>query len=193
MMSKTYNWIKYTFRLIFFIFFINSILLGQNTEENIRNQNAIEDANDQIPITPYEIISRMKDIPEILKWSMRKHLIVSGPYFWGIHHIYIDDNLRHVVICLKDDRTSHVFIGDESNAMKWRKYDDHFNLLFENDLDDGSLEWKIYKDLVLYKGNMLPPKEIPEEPYWGTLIGDEEFDKEMSDSMIVKTIHDLFN
>jgi len=44
----------------------------------------------KIPITPFEIINRMKDVPEILKWSRRKHLMISGPEFWGTHHIDIN-------------------------------------------------------------------------------------------------------
>ena len=148
---------------------------------------------DDVPITPFDMILRMKDIPEILQWSKKKHLVVSGPSFWGVHHIFIDENLCHVIICLKDDRTSHVFIGNESNAKKWRKYDKHYDLLFEQNLDDGVLEWKIYKDIVLYKGKMLPPKEISAEPYYGALIDYEEFTEEISDSMIVRHIRDLFN
>ena len=41
-------------------------------------------AEKKCPISPYEVIRRIPDIPRILEWSMKKHLTVSGPEFWGI-------------------------------------------------------------------------------------------------------------
>ncbi len=56
------------------------------------NASRIEDINringSGIPITPFEIVRRMKDVPKVLEWSKRKHLTVSGPEFWGVHHVY---------------------------------------------------------------------------------------------------------
>lgn len=147
----------------------------------------------KIPITPFDVIKRMKDVPEILKWSRRKHLMVSGPEFWGIHHIYIDNSLRHTIFCLKADLTTHVFIGIPTGAKEWRKYDEDVNLLLSKQLNDDSLEWKIYKDLVLYKGKMLPPKEIPEEPYWGEVVGVETYNDDVNDQWIVFKIKELYN
>ena len=80
--------------------------------------------------------------------------MVSGPEFWGTHHIYIDDSLKHTVICLKADFTSHVFIGVPNGATEWRKYDKDVKLSDSKTLSNKSLEWKIYQDIVLYKGNM---------------------------------------
>ena len=147
----------------------------------------------KIPITPFEVIKRMKDIPKILEWSKNKHLTVSGPEFWGIHHIYIDSSLKHVIFCLKPDLISDVFIGIPTGAKEWRKYDKDGNLLFSKQLNDNSLEWKIYKDIVLYKGKMLPPKEIPEEPYWGEIVGIEIFNDYIDDQWIVSKIKELYN
>ena len=147
----------------------------------------------KIPITPFEIIRRMKDVPKILEWSRKKHLTVSGPDFWGIHHIYIDSSLKHVIFCLKADLTTHVFIGIPTGAKEQRKYDKYVNLLFSEQLNDDSLEWKIYKDIVLYKGKMLPPKKILEEPYWGEIVRVEAFNDYIDDQWIVSKIKELYN
>ena len=147
----------------------------------------------KIPITPFEIIRRVKEIPETLKWSRRKHLIISGPVFWGVHHIYIDNSLEHTIFCLKEDLTTHVFIGIPTGAKKWRKYDKNVNLLLSEQLNDDSLEWKIYKDIILYKGKMLPPKEFPEEPYWGEVIKVDTFDEDINDQWISYKIKELYN
>ncbi len=147
----------------------------------------------KIPITPFEIIRRIKDVPETLKWSRRKHLMISGPEFWGIHHIYIDNSLKHVIFCLKADFTTHVFIGIPTGAEEWRKYDKDDNLLLSKHLNNDSLEWKIYKDLVLYKGKMLPPKMIPEEPYWGKVVKVETFNDDVNDQWIVFKIKESHN
>jgi len=147
----------------------------------------------KMPITPSDIIRRTKDVPEILKWSRKKHLIVSGPEFWGTHHIYIDNSLKHTIFCLKVDLTTHVFIGIPTGAKEWRKYDKDGNLLLSKQLNDDSLEWKIYKDKVLYKGKMLPPKEIPEEPYWGEIVVAETFNDDINDQWIVSKIKELYN
>ena len=147
----------------------------------------------KIPITPFEIIRRMKDVPKILEWSRKKHLTVSGPDFWGIYHIYIDNSLKHVIFCLEADLTTHVFIGIPTGAKEQRKFDKNVNLLFSKQLNDDSLEWKIYKDIVLYKGKMLPPKKILEEPYWGEIVGVEAFNDYINDQWIVSKIKELYN
>ncbi len=147
----------------------------------------------KIPITPFEIIRRMKDVPKILEWSRKKYLTVSGPDFWGVHHIYIDNSLKHVVFCLKADLTTHVFIGIPTGAKEQRKYDKDVNLLFSERLNDDSLEWKIYKDIVLYKGKMLPPKKILEESYWGEIVGVEAFNDYINDQWVVSKIKELYN
>lgn len=100
---------------------------------------------------------------------------------------------KHAIFCLKTDLTTHVFIGTPTEAKEWRKYDKDINLLFSEQLNNDSLEWKIYKDLVLYKGKMLPPKEIPEEPYWGEVVRVETFNNNINDQWIVSKIKELYN
>jgi hypothetical protein len=150
----------------------------------------------KISITPFEVIKRIKDIPKILEWSKKRYLTVSGPEFWGIHHIYIDNFLKHAIFCLKADLTTHVFISIPIGAKEWRKYDKDVNLLFSKQLNDDFLKWKIYKDIVLYKGKMSPPKEIPEEPYRGEVIGVETFNNDINDigdQWIISKIKELYN
>jgi hypothetical protein len=146
----------------------------------------------KIPITPNEMIRRAQDIPEIMTWSRKKHLIVEGPEFWGIHHIYVADNLKQVVFCLKSDLTTHVFIGIPTHAEEWRRYHENVELHFSKPLEKDALQWAIYKDYVLYRGKMLPPKDIQEEPYWGEVIDVKSWEGEISDEWIITTIKYLY-
>ena len=158
-------------------------------------QRAIEKTKviESIPITPFEMMKRMKDVPEILEWSRNKHLTVSGPEFFGIHHIYIDNYLKHAIFCPKSDLTLDVFVGTPTEAREWKKYNKHANLLFSKQLNNDSLEWKIYKDIVLYKGKILPIEEIFEKSYQGRIIKVEAFNKNINDQWIVSKVKELYN
>lgn len=146
----------------------------------------------KISITPHEVVKRIKDIPKILEWSKRKHLIVHGPEFCGLHHIYIDNNLKHVVLLLKTDLTTHVFIGTPTVAKEWRKYNKEVNMLFSRNLNPDDFEWKIYKDIILYKGKLLPPKKILAEPYFGEIVKVEDFNNDVNDKWIVSQMKELY-
>jgi hypothetical protein len=37
----------------------------------------------KIPLSPDDLIRRMKDVPKIIEWSRKKHLIVEGPELGG--------------------------------------------------------------------------------------------------------------
>ena len=171
----------------------NTGLEVEELEAVLKAEKTVEEIKKGIPITPNELIRKMKEVPEILDWSREKHLTISGPDFWGIHHIYIDNSLKHVIFCPKTDFTTHVFMGNPVGATVWRKYDKHINQLFSKDLNDDILQWKIYKDIVLYKGKMLPPKENPEEPYCGEIVEVETFHDDINDEWIVAKIEDLYN
>ena len=147
---------------------------------------------EKIPITPYEVMARTKNMREILEWAMNKHLTVNGPPFYGVHHIYIDGSLKHLLILLKDDLTSHVLLGIPTHAEEWRKYDNNFNLLFRKPLSENSFEWKVYKDIVLYRGKMQPPNAQSGEPYWGKVIAVEKWQGSFSDKWIVSKIKELY-
>jgi hypothetical protein len=146
----------------------------------------------EIPITPEEVNRRIPDVPEILEWSRKKHLIIDGPEFWGIHHIFIADDLKHIIFCLKADYTTHVYIGIPTHAQEWRKYNEEIEMEISKSLNQDELEWKIYHDYVLYRGKMLPPKEIPEEPYWGKVIDVRTWEQKLSDNWIGATIKYLY-
>ncbi|MFH1598296.1 MAG: hypothetical protein ABIB97_04490 [Patescibacteria group bacterium] len=148
--------------------------------------------NNKIPISPAEVIKRTKNIPKILEWSKKKRLTISGPEFWGTHYIYINNSLKHVIFCLKADLTTHVFIGDPIRARVWEKYDKNLKKLLSKKLDKDSLKWKVYKDCVLYRGNILPPKDIPAEPYYGKVVKVDEFDNDMNENWVVSEIAELF-
>ena len=161
----------------------------QETVENvINNYNSAK----MDSLSPAEIFKRTKDVPDILKWSRNKHLLISGPNFWGIHHVFIDNSLKHCFFMLKMDSTTHVFIGDPIKAKEWRKYDENFALVLSKQLEKSTLEWKIYKDCVLYRGTMLPPKEIAGEPYWGRVTNVEEFANQIiNDQWIIEKLREL--
>ena len=44
-----------------------------------------------------------------------------------------------------------------------------------------------------YKGKMLPPKEISEEPYWGRIVKVEVFNDDINDQWMVSKIKELYN
>jgi hypothetical protein len=96
------------------------------------------------------------------------------------------------MFCLKSDRTTHVYIGIPVAANEWRKYDAKNQLLFTKKLEEGLLEWKIYQDYILYRGKMLPPKKVPEEPYWGEVIYVKNWDGKFSEDWIKTTIRYLY-
>ena len=96
------------------------------------------------------------------------------------------------MILLKSDFTTHVFIGNPICAKEWRKYDEKQNILLSQIYPSDAFEWKIYKDIVLYKGKLLPPKDIPEEPYFGKVIKVEDFNDDISDEWIVSQIKELY-
>ena len=157
---------------------------------NVESQGAAtQEESMKIPITPWEVIKRIPDIPEIMEWSKRKCLSVFGPEFFGGHFIYIDKNLKHVLILLKSDFTTHVFIGNPTCAEEWRIYDDKQNILLSEIYTSDAFEWK---DIVLYKGKLLTPKDIPEEPYFGKVIKVEDFNDDINDEWIVSQIKELY-
>ena len=166
------------------------VLGSSNVESQV---GSTQEESMKIPITPWEVIKRIPDIPEIMEWSKRKCLSVFGPEFFGGHFIYIDKNLKHVVILLKSDFTTHVFIGNPTCAEEWRKYDEKQNILLSQIYPSDAFEWKIYKDIVLYKGKSLPPKDIPEEPYFGKILKVEDFNDDINDEWIVAQIKELYN
>jgi len=165
-------------------------VLGNSNVES--QEGATQEESIKIPITPWEVIKRIPDTPETMEWSKRKHLLVSGPEFFGVHYIYIDKNLKYVVILLKSDFTTHVFIGNLICAKEWRRYDEKQNILLSQIYPSDAFEWKIYKDIVLYKGKLLPPKDIPEEPYFGKVIKVEDFNDDINDEWIVSQIKELY-
>lgn len=159
--------------------------------ENVINDY---DSMESEPLSPLEMIKRMKNIPEILEWSRNKHLVVSGPNVWGTHHVFIDNDLTHCVVILKSDLKTSVFIGDPVNAQEWQEYDERLCLVSSKKMKTSWLEWKVYKDFVLYKGSLLPPKKNSVEPYSGKVMQVEELSKQYIDNLwIVKTIGELYN
>jgi len=179
-------------KIIFAIFITINFLcvLGISNVES--QEGATQEESMKIPITPWEVIKRIPDIPEIIEWSKRKCLSVFGPEFFGGHFIYIDKNLKHILILLKSDFTTHVFIGNPTYAEEWRIYDDKQTILLSEIYTSDAFEWKIYKDIVLYKGKLLPPKDIPEEPYFGKVIKVEDFNDDINDEWIVSQIKELY-
>ena len=145
------------------------------------------------PLSPFEIMWRLKDITRVLDWSKKKHLTVSGPEFFGINHIYIDNDLDYAVFLPKGDLTMHVFIGTLTKAEEWRKYDQNVKLLFSKPLSDDYLKWTIYQDVVLYRGRMLTPKPRTQKPYCGEIVRVEIFNDDINDEWIVSEIKRLYN
>jgi len=126
-------------------------------------------ANRKIPISPAEVVKRTANMQEILESLRSQQLIVKGPHFFGTHSFYVDNDLKHAVLLPKADLTTHVFIGDPIHAEEWRTYDENGNMVRQQGCEPEDLEWKVYTDVVLYKGKALPSKAAP-EPYWGEVV-----------------------
>jgi len=163
-----------------------------NTAEMISENSEIKEKIRKLPVTPWEVVKRIPEIPKVMRWSRKKHLWVSGPEFFGLHHFYIDKDLKHAVIFLKADFTAHVFIGSAVCAEEWRKYDKEQNILFSQTSIHGGLEWKIYQDMVLYRGKALGPKDRSGEPYSGRVVKVEDFNEDINDEWIVSKIEELY-
>jgi len=162
-------------------------------EKNLEGVFETISEDKEMPIIPLAIIKRMKHVPKIIEWSRRKHLTISGPKFWGIYHIFINESLKHVILLPKADLTTHVLIGTPTEAREYRKYDKEGKLIFSKRVDGNAFKWKIYKDYILYRGHGLPPKEIPEEPYVGKVMKVEAFNDDINDQWIVSKIKELYN
>lgn len=145
------------------------------------------------PITPFDVLTRTKEMPRILEWSRKKQLTVAGPTFWGVHHIYIDREWKHAVVCRKADRTTHVFIGTPIGCEEWRKYDAEFKLVFVRPWGEETLGWKLYEDVVLYRGSALPPRLPAGVPYWGSVVGAQMFDGSVTDEWLPGEIKRLYD
>lgn len=143
------------------------------------------------PISPREIVRRLKDVPEILEWSKNKHLEIHEYTSMGIHHLYIDSKLQHVLILLKSDLTAHVFIGDPMRAHEWRKYDDNYNSVIQKKTEENDLQWKVYKDYIIYRGVFFDPKFPPRDPHWGKVTKVESFNEEITDVWLRNKLKDL--
>jgi len=179
--------------LIAILVFIAFLILKRVSGKSSRNKLTLAQGSKRMPISPSEVMKRTSEMEKILEWCKKKHLTISGPEFWGTHHIFITDKLKHAVICLKSDFTTHVFMGDPVKAVEYRKYEKNFDISHSKQLEKGVLEWKIYDDYVLYQGNMLPPKEIKKEPYWGEVVQVEEFNQDITDEWLVQKIREFYN
>lgn len=143
----------------------------------------------RVPLSTAEIIRRGMRSEEIIQWSGKKSFTIFNPPFWGIHQAFIDKDLAHAVICLKEDRSAYVFLGNTAGALRWASYDPQQRITEENALQEGELSWNFYEDYVIYRGSLLPPTSDPY--YWGKVIGQNPFEETITPSWIIEQIRKI--
>ncbi|MDD2206944.1 MAG: hypothetical protein WCQ97_09340 [Aminobacterium sp.] len=142
-----------------------------------------------VPLSASDIVRRARDAHKVTEWSRAKRLTVFNPPFWGIHHIFIDSNLKHSLIALKEDGSAFIFLGNTYGPERWEKYDENLNKVDGGIIENQSLTWLIYQDYVIYNGSMLPATDAPY--HWGRVIEVDSFDKHIDDQWISKIIPEL--
>lgn len=143
----------------------------------------------KVPLSTAEIIRRGIRSNEILEWAKGKRLTIFNPPFWGIHHAFIDRELVHALICLKEDRSAFVFLGNSTGATTWVSYDQEQNPLEENFISEEKLHWNFFEDYVIYRGSLLPATTDPY--HWGKVIGSSDFKEKISPDWINMQIKKL--
>lgn len=142
------------------------------------------------PITPEEISERAADLDSYIEWSRGKRLLVFDPPFWGFHDIFVDHELRHALVSLKETGEAFVFTGNYKGPHRVRKYSPGAVLESEEPLETGMLEWIIYDDYVVYHGPFLPVSRFPY--YFGKVAATFAFDYEITDTWEHEIISQLF-
>ncbi len=143
----------------------------------------------KVPLSTSEIIRRGLHSHEILEWAREKRLTIFNPPFWGIHHVYIDEQLCHAVICIKENRTAYVFLGNSTGASSWVSYDPLQKPVEENFISEEKLQWSIFDDYVIYRGSLLPATRDPY--HWGKVIECQSFKEKITPVWIADQIREL--
>ena len=142
-----------------------------------------------VPLSTPEIIRRGLLSDKILEWARGKKLTIFNPPFWGIHHVYIDKDLCHAIICIKENRTAYVFLGNSTGASSWVSYDPLQKPLEENFISEEMLQWNIFDDYVIYRGSLLPATRDPY--HWGKVIECQVFKENITSDWIADQIREL--
>lgn len=143
------------------------------------------------PITPEDISARAARLDRYIEWSRRKRLLVFDPPFWGFHDIFVDGDLRHAMVSLKETGEAFVFTGDYKGSRRVRKYSPGAVPESEETLETGMLEWIVYDDYVIYFGPFLPVSRTPY--YVGKVASVFPFKKAITDEWEREVIPMLFN
>jgi hypothetical protein len=121
---------------------------------------------------PVRVIGKLTGIERRVRWSQAKRIDVLGPHFWGQYDVYVDVAFNVAFFLPKADATLHVFVGNVVEATQWLKYGSSGDMVLDQQLDAGALQWKINPDQLLFRGRMLPPDE---RVYRGNVLGCESF------------------
>jgi len=141
------------------------------------------------PITPEEISKRAVKLETYAEWSRCKRLLVFNPPFWGFHDLFIDENLNHALVSLKESGEAFVFTGDVKGARGIRKYSPGPVFDSQEAIGPGMLEWIVYDDFVVYHGPFLP---LSRSPYYvGKVAAHFPFHGNISEKWELEVIPDL--
>jgi hypothetical protein len=143
------------------------------------------------PLSLDEISRRAPRLDEYFRWAQGKRLLVFDPPFWGFHDLFVDNNGKVMLVCLKAEGESFVFLGDERGAARMQKYGAGPRLNAEEDLDPGIMEWIIYDDFIVYRGPFFPISRHPF--YLGRVAATFPFDGDIDRESLAGQISYLFD
>ena len=117
----------------------------------------------KLPITPKDIMDRAPSLDKYIQWSRNKRILVFNPPFWGFHDIFVDSDLNHALVCIKESKEAFIISGNTKGGEKVFKFNSDLTLESEEELTPGLLEWIIFDDYVIYRGPFLP---LGRDPYY---------------------------
>ena len=134
------------------------------------------------------LLSKLTGVEKKVKWSQCKRIDIDGPDFWGRYEAFVDTGLNVAFFLPKNDHSIHVLIGNVIEASRHQKYSSSGELLTDDTLPQGGIEWKINPAKVLFRGHGLPPSH---KIYEGKVISDNFFHEEITDDWIASHVRKL--
>lgn len=134
------------------------------------------------------LLSKLTGVEKKVRWSRSKRIDVDGPDFWGKYEVFVDDALDVAIFLPKRDFSVHILFGNVIGASCYLKYDSSGELLNQELILKGGIDWKINPTRVLFRGHGLPPdKSI----YEGKVISSTSFYDKITSDWIVSHVHEL--
>ena len=134
------------------------------------------------------LISKLTGVEKKVKWSQCKRIEIDGPDFWDRYEVFVDSALDVAFFLPKSAYSIHVLIGNVIKASHHQKFVSSGELLTDDTLPKGGIEWKINPTRVLFRGHGLPPGQTI---YEGKVISDNVFHGKITNDWIATHVHEL--